>query len=261
MPITLNEIVANKYKEVAERKTKLSPAALEETLQPLQPGAFEDALKASTSTDPSLILEIKPASPSGGVLTETLDLEALLAVYNQYARALSVLTDTRFFRGSLGLLKTVGEKSPHPRLCKDFIIDSYQIAEACQAGATAVLLIVKILDDQQLFELYQAAHRWGLTPVLEVQNEAELQRALQLDPTVLLINNRNLDTFEISFETTKQLVPLIPPDKIVISASGIESRQDIETLSPYTTCFLIGSSLMKTPVSGLKQKLQELIGA
>ncbi len=259
MPTILDEIVQQTRKTLAERKTIRPLPELLKTLEPAPPALFEKALR--TDRPLHFILEIKLASPSAGVLTEQLDLDALLTCYNRFASALSVLTDEVYFKGSFDLLHTVTQKSPHPVLCKDFILDPYQVAQARHAGAHAVLLIVKILTDVQLANLVHEIRSWGMTPVVEIQNELELERAMAVDPTVLLINNRNLASFEISFQTTLDLAPLIPPPLLTISASGIEHPQDLAPLKSVCSHFLIGSVLMKTPLSELPAKLEALASA
>lgn len=258
MRATLDEIVAHKRTEVCDRETHRPLADL--PVEALTGSPFEVALQTASQDNPALTLEVKPASPSAGVLTESLNLPALLNVYNQHASALSVLTDKRFFGGGFDVFDEVGALSPHPRLCKDFILTSYQVVEARFHGATAVLLIVKILDDVTLKSLYEQITALGMTAVVEVQNETELQRALVLNPRVILVNNRNLDTFEISLETSLRLIPQIPPEVIAISASGIQTRADIAYLLPVCQRFLIGSLLMKTPLTQLDSVLEELRG-
>lgn len=257
MPTVLDDIVENKRREVSERKA-LRPV---ETLRPkviLRPKfAFEQALKSKADAV-KLILEVKPASPSAGVLVESLDLNGLLGVYNEFATCISVLTDETYFRGSLDLLRQVKQQSPRPVLCKDFIIDPYQLVEAQHAGADAVLLIVKILEDNMLAELHRQALAFGLTPVVEVQSETELARALAVNPKVILVNNRNLENFTIDLDTSLRLIPQIPGGIIPISASGIESAEDIERLLPVVSNFLIGSAVMRTPLAHLPEKLEAL---
>lgn len=257
MPTVLHDIVAHKRLEVAERQERLPLSQLEKEVSPGQPGLFEAALRRNP---PGFILEVKPASPSAGVLAEAFEMQPLLEVYNASAQALSVLTDSKFFQGSLSLLEAVVAETPHPVLCKDFILTAYQVLEARKAGASAVLLIVKILEDGPLAELFTKIQDLGMTPVVEIQNEAELERALALSPPVLLINNRNLDTFEISFDTTRTLSKQIPPGVLRISASGIETRSDIDALLPDADAFLIGSALMRMPLAKLPEKLGELCG-
>ncbi len=248
MPAILAEIVANKKLELAARKLKVELAELQSGVTSGD-GSFETVLRGSNL---NLICELKPKSPSAGVLQASPDTGRILAHYNQYAAAISVLTDEKYFGGSLQLLSDVSSQSKRPTLCKDFIVDPYQCFEARRAGAQAALLIVKILNDELLAELHQTIVNLNMTAVVEVQSETELARALKLSPRVILINNRNLESFEISFQTTVNLAPLIPDSIIKISASGVSEKSDIEQLIPYCTNFLIGSSLMAAPDMGMK---------
>jgi len=254
----LAEIVKNKEVEVAERKALRPSEILRADVQQyigLGDGSFLAALQAPTT---NLICELKPKSPSAGVLKADFKLADILPHYAAQAAAISVLTDEKYFGGSLDLLRQVAQECPLPTLCKDFVIDPYQCLEARDAGAQAVLVIVKILDDAVMKEIHDECLRLGMTPVVEVQNEAELKRALALKPQTILINNRNLDTFEISLQTTAQLAPLIPDNVEKISASGFSSRAEIESMLPYCHNFLIGSSLMAA--DDLRAKLSELKG-
>ncbi len=234
---TLADIVSARRRSFGDCPT--TPSAL----TPAQ-GTFLPALQQHT---PAIIAEIKPVSPAEGVLQSTPDLERVLAAYGAHAVALSVLTEPDYFGGSFELLAAVARRSRQPTLCKDFVLDVRQVHAARAAGAEAVLLIVKILDDEQLRLLHAEIQRWNMTPVVEVQTEAELERALALNPSVILINNRNLETFDISLETTKRLAPRVPSQVVTISASGIQCRADIEALLPYCACFLIGTHLMRAP--------------
>lgn len=258
MATVLDAIIAHKYEEVLSRKQTLPQTELERHLIPLDIPSFENALRPTSQKPKAFILEVKPASPSGGELAPELDLEKTLSVYNRFASGISVLTDKKYFKGSLELLKTIATQSDRPLLCKDFIVDPYQVLEARIAGAHAVLLIVKVLSDAQLQSLHQDILDLGMTPVVEIQNEPELVRALKLNPKVLLINNRDLSSFQIDFKTTETLSALIPPNILRISASGIEKGYDIQQLAPYCDAFLIGSILMRTPIEELPQKLTEL---
>jgi indole-3-glycerol phosphate synthase len=260
----LDEIVAHKRVEVVERQKRIPLSQMRQNAVVLSSPCFEEALR--TPNRIHLILEIKPSSPSAGVLKSDIDLKGILEAYNIYASGISVLTDEKYFNGSLERLTQVTQQSPHPVLCKDFIIDLYQIYEARVAGASAVLLIVKILTDSELKTFYDLTRQLGMTPVVEIQNEDELNRALAVNADVLLINNRNLSTFEISLNTTHELANLLRQkfsetafqQKIIISASGMEQRNDIDFLLPSAHCFLIGSALMKLPLSELPQRLAEL---
>lgn len=267
MPISLQEIVRHKQAEIACRKTSVPLRHLVEAAQKASYERFDTALRDRSSQRRALhqpvklILEIKPASPSAGPLAEQVDLLKILRIYNPYAAAISVLTDQKYFNGSMTLLADVASNSSHPILCKDFILDSYQVYEARLAGAHAVLLIVKLLSDEKLLELHTLIRKLGMISVIEIQNEKELERAIRIEPSIILINNRNLETFEVSLQTTCRLAPQVPAGITIISASGIEHRSDIDILLPFSSCFLIGSALMKTALGGaLEQKLLELSG-
>lgn len=233
----LSEIVENKRLELSS----LPPEP------PEAPSPGDGSFLAALAADGlKFIAEIKPSSPSAGVIRAEVKLPEILEFYNQYASAISVLTDQKYFGGSLELLSEVSRNSPRPTLCKDFIVSERQVRDARRAGAQAVLLIVKILSDEELVTLHAAILALGMTPLVEIQNDEELDRALKITPQALLINNRNLETFEITFDTTKQLIPRIPSNIVVISASGIERRADVEELLPFCTKFLVGTSLMKS---------------
>lgn len=254
----LAEIVAHKAQELIARKQQTPLSGLQNRAQAITPGSLETAIRASKKTP--CILEIKPSSPSEGVLKAALNLPELLAVYQRYGAAFSVLTDAKYFGGSLALLSEVAQTVSQPVLCKDFIIDPYQVYEARCAGASAVLLIVKALSDAQLETLNALILQLGMTPLIEIQDEAELQRALAIQPTILLINNRNLQTLEMDFTTTERLGPLVPDSILKISASGIQSREGMERLKPFCNGFLIGSTLMKEPdAESLDRKLEAFL--
>lgn len=251
MPSTLREIVENKMREIETRKRDGAERA--------------PIVRASGGFLPSLrrqgvrvIAEIKPRSPSAGTLNSGVDITAVARSYSRYAAAISVLTDEKYFGGSLEVLSRVSQRASVPTLCKDFILDEVQIEDARRACAEAVLLIVKILPRDRLRSLHDKIESLNMVPVVEVQNEDELRTALAIEPRCILINNRNLETFEIDLGTTARLSPLIPPGIVVIAASGIESRSDIDSLLQYTNVFLIGSSLMRAP--DLDYKLRQLSG-
>lgn len=250
----LAEIIAHKREEIAVRKSATSIAEMERSVEP-GTGNF---LKSLTGVGLRLITELKPASPSAGVLKQQPDIKSILSSYNKYAAAISVLTDMRYFGGSLTLLADVVHYTRLPVLCKDFILDVFQIYEARLKGAEAILLIVKALDDERLAHLHSITLELGMTPVIEIQNEKELHRALDVTPEVILINNRDLDNLEIDLTTTERLAPLVPDWICTVSASGIENRQDIDRLLPFCSRFLIGSVLMKA--NDLDAKLKELVG-
>jgi indole-3-glycerol phosphate synthase / phosphoribosylanthranilate isomerase len=250
MPSTLREIVENKRREVAELQASGT--------QPTPPRARGTFLPALQEEGTRIIAEIKPKSPSAGTLNASVDLGGLTRTYSRYAAAISVLTDEKYFGGTMESLRTVATNTNVPALCKDFILHSVQIDQARNAGAEAVLLIVKILDATTLRELHEKIVSLNMVPVVEVQNEEELSIALSVEPRCILINNRDLETFEIDLATTERLAPKIPKHIQVISASGVEERTDIERLQKYTNCFLVGSSLMRSPA--IDRKLRELVG-
>ena len=254
MPSRLTEIVENKKVEVEARKAKHSLKSIAAKVKPVD-GNFARVLRAEGT---NLICELKPKSPSAGVLKAEFNVFDILPHYEEAAAAISVLTDHKYFGGSLELLAEVAAATPLPTLCKDYFIDTYQCYEARAAGAQAVLLIVKILTDELMANIHAKTIELGMTPVVEVQNLEELKRALALSPQVILINNRNLDTFEVSLKTTAALAPHIPDNVLKVSASGISDRIEIESLLPYCRNFLIGSSLMTA--SNLASKLSQLKG-
>jgi indole-3-glycerol phosphate synthase len=252
MPNMLDEIVANKKEEIEQMKAALPLDQLREWAFPAQ-GRFLKAFKIPAI---HLITEIKPKSPSAGVMREKLDLQSILRVYGKYATAISVLTDHKFFNGSFELLRQVSETSDLPLLCKDFVLDPYQCFRARAAGAEAVLLIAKIVDDSTLKVLHDTILALNMCPVVEVQNAQEVKRALVLSPKVILINNRNLQNFDVDLNTTEKIMKTIPADVLAISASGIEGKKDIEKLRAHCSNFLVGSSLMRA--ENLEDKLKEL---
>jgi len=248
MPSILDEIVAHKRKEVALWQSQTS---IDYWLEAAKPKPNEDAFRFERALrDPKtglhLIGELKPKSPSAGVLQETPDVAKIIGAYNETCSAISVLTDVHYFGGGFDLLENVKTLTTKPVLCKDFIIDLYQVLLAVASGADAVLLIMKCLDDFEYISLFEAIRSYGLTPVVEVQNEAELKRALLPRPPVILINNRNLSTFEIEKDTTRRLAPLCPEGTVIISASGFTSLEDADEFTHIADATLIGTALMKS---------------
>ncbi|HEY9713662.1 MAG TPA: indole-3-glycerol phosphate synthase TrpC [Chroococcales cyanobacterium] len=254
MPPSLAEIVDNKRLEVAALK-----AALPEWASQTAPNGDGRFLRSLQPEKINLICELKPRSPSLGHLKEASNLAETVAAYRKHADCLSVLTDNKYFGGSMALLKEMSRSLALPLLCKDFIVDRLQCLQARHHGADAVLLIVKILNDEELSVLHESITDLGMNAVVEIQNERELERALAVNPQILLINNRDLSTFEIDFATSERLAPRIPSGPVVISASGISSRAEIQRLLPYAHNFLIGSALMLS--DNLEQLLQELKAA
>lgn len=256
MPTTrLDEIVENKRAEVAARKQELRVDSLKQSAQRANGGFFRSIADLNRG-GVHIIAELKPKSPSAGVLNSEFVLGDVVSAYDEFASAISVLTDQKYFGGSLDLLKEVSANTRRPTLCKDFIIDPFQCYEARCYGAQAILLIVKILKQSELQQLQTVAHDLGMSAVVEVQDERELEIALSINPRIILINNRNLSTFEIDLATTEKLAPLIPNDVLIVGASGVESRDDVERLAPFCNALLIGSSIMRA--SNMRAKLSEL---
>jgi indole-3-glycerol phosphate synthase len=212
----------------------------------------------------SLIAELKRASPSKGILAPHLDLFQVADIYTENgASAISVLTDEKFFMGKLETLRELRftRKSELPLLRKDFIIDEVQLYEARASGADAILLIAAALIDDKLFtDLHIAAFELGLTPLVEVHDEAETERALKLKDVKLIgINNRNLATFDVSLETTERLRPTIPSEIAVVAESGIFNANDVGRLANANVdAILVGEALVTSP--DIAAKVRELSG-
>ncbi len=252
----LDRIVANTLIEVAARKDQnadLLPF-------PRPPLDFRAALQRDTV---ALIAEIKHASPSKGVLIEPFDPHFLAFIYaNHGAAALSVLTDQKFFQGSLVDLQLVRAMAPVvtlPILRKDFVIDAFQITEARAVGADAVLLIVGILEDALIADLYATARDHGLSVLVEVHDDAELERALRLDPQMIGINNRNLRTFETDLANTERLAKNVPPPITLVAESGLHSAADVARMAAAgARAVLVGEALITAEDRGAK--IRELSG-
>lgn len=208
----------------------------------------------------AVIAECKQRSPSGGVLQSPYDPVSLARRYaGSGAAAISVLTEPEFFGGSLAHLRAIRAAVEVPLLCKDFIIDPVQLRAARSAGADAVLLIVGILDDGDLRTLQQSATGLGMQVVVEVHDEAEVQRAMDIDAAIIGINNRDLTRMKTDKATTAKLRPLIPRTRTVISESGIDSRADIDELARLNVdAALVGESLLRA--ADLEAKVRELSG-
>ena len=257
----LAKIIERKKLEIAALDARALRRAAEESPAPRD---FLSAIKRRVSRSPSLIAELKRASPSKGILAPHLDLFQVAEIYTEHgASAISVLTDEKFFMGKLETLRELRftHKSALPLLRKDFIIDESQIFEARANGADALLLIAAALtDDPHFADLHAVALGLGLTPLVEVHNEAEIERALKLKDVKLIgINNRDLATFEVSLETTERLRPLIPSEIGVVAESGIFTAQDLGRLAKANVdAILVGEALVTAPDIGAK--VRELSG-
>ncbi len=254
----LEKIVALKQKELEERQKAVPMSQLEAIVE--RKPAPVDLAAALSAEGISLIAEVKRASPSRGALNPGLDAVALAKSYARYgAAAISVLTEPNYFMGSSQDLEAVKRALPDvPVLRKDFLLDPYHILETRAWGADAVLLIVAILDDVLLKNLITLSHRLGMHCLLEVHDEAELERALKCDAQLIGINNRNLHTLVVDLDVTRRLRPLIPPGRLVVSESGIKGREDTEKLKAWgVDAVLIGEALVTA--KDIPAKIKELL--
>ena len=241
----LDEIVAHKRDELEMRQRAIPLADLQSLIADLP--APLDFAKALARPGVSLIAEVKRASPSKGVIRADLDAVKLASSYAQHgAAAISVLTESRYFKGSKEDLESIKNTLPDiPLLRKDFILKPYQIFESCAWGADAVLLIAAILDDAALGELLSLSHALGMQCLVEVHNKKELERALAHDIKIIGINNRNLDTMSVDINVTRKLRPPIPRGRIVVSESGIKGRDEVQKLKEWkVNAILVGEALV-----------------
>src|SRR5471030_2230234 len=236
----LHKIVRDKAVWVAARKEQQPLASFQNDIKPSQRN-FYDALKGTKTV---FILECKKASPSKGTIRDNFDPVEIATVYKDYASAISVLTDEKYFQGSFDFLPLVSNAVTQPVLCKDFIIDPYQIHLARFYQADAILLMLSVLDDDQYVRLAAVAHSLNMGVLTEASNEEELERAVQLKAKVVGINNRDLRDLSIDLDRSRQLAPRVPHGVTVISESGINNYAQIRELSRFANGFLIGSALM-----------------
>ncbi|HTP47890.1 MAG TPA: indole-3-glycerol phosphate synthase TrpC [Casimicrobiaceae bacterium] len=254
----LARILSSKAKEVAAARLQQPLERLaEQARREPQPRDFVGALRAKMAANaPAVIAEIKKASPSRGVLRPIFDPGAIARRYESGGAAcLSVLTDREYFQGTPEHLRAARQACLLPVLRKDFIVDPYQVAEARALGADCVLLIVAALDDARLAELEASAKSFGMAVLVEVHGAQELDRALALATPLIGINNRDLRTFEVQLETTLELLPRIPPGRIVVTESGILGPGDVARLrSAGVQAFLVGEAFMRAADPGAALK-------
>jgi len=252
----LREIIASKEAEwqrlVPLAKELKARALARNDFRPFRPGLFREPELA-------LIAEVKKASPSAGIIAANFDPISQARDYERAgAHALSILTDEKYFGGHLSYLDDIRSQVDLPLLRKDFIVHELQVYESVVAGADAILLIVAALDDARLKDLYEIAKGVQLDVLVEVHNLEEMDRALDLGADIIGINNRNLNTFEVSLQTTEELAEEIPSDCIAVSESGIKSAEDVRFVRKAgVNAILVGETLMRA--NNVAAKVQELL--
>ena len=259
-PDILKKILARKQQEIAERSAKVSIEELRVQAEKAPPprGFLRSIQSKLAAAQPAVIAEIKKASPSKGVIREHFVPAEIARSYEQGGAAcLSILTDADFFQGHEDYLQQARSACDLPVIRKDFIIDDYQVVEARAIGADCILLIAAALSDEQMSHLAATATELGMDVLIEVHDEEELRRTLPLDLPLIGINNRNLRTFEVSLKTTLDLLEQIPGDRIVVTESGIFSRDDVALMRKHqVNTFLVGEAFMRADAPG--EKLAEL---
>ena len=245
----LDDIKAYKLEEVAAARAAQTEGELEAAARAATPPrGFAEALRrASAAGGYGLIAEIKKASPSKGLIRADFNPDALAEAYAAAGAAcLSVLTDGPSFQGAPEYLAAARGAVSLPVLRKDFIVDPWQVAQSRAMGADCILLLLAIVDDATALAIETAALEWGMDVLVEVHTAAEMERAKTLRSPLLGINNRDLNTFEVSLDVTRKLAREAPPDRMIVSESGLSTRQDLAQFARYgVRCFLIGESLMR----------------
>ena len=252
----LKKILATKAEEISTARKHRSLASLRAQAETREDHrnfvqAIRDRLDQRT---PAVIAEIKKASPSKGILRENFLPREIAASYAEHGAAcLSVLTDEQYFQGCNAFLQEARVACSLPVLRKDFLIDEYQVAEAAAIGADAILLIVAALDVKHMVDLEAAAHGYGLDVLVEVHDAWELDHAMELKTPLIGVNNRNLHTFEVSLQTTLNVLPLIPSHRMVVTESGILSKADVEQMrTAGVHVFLVGEAFMRAEQPGVE---------
>lgn len=259
-PDILKKIIFRKLEEIQEGCEKVSLREMKQKAMAMPPAkGFSEAMRTKLDAGQSAVIaEIKKASPSKGVLRDPFDSVEIAKSYQEHGAAcLSVLTDRDFFQGGNEYLQAVREAVDLPIIRKDFIVDDYQVYEARAIGADCILLIAAAIGDAQMYELTQTALQLGMDVLVEVHNEEEMERALQLPLPMIGINNRDLHTFDVSLETTFRMLEMIPDNRIVITESGILTPDDVAQMREHNVnSFLVGEAFMRADNPG--EKLAEL---
>jgi indole-3-glycerol phosphate synthase len=248
MATILDRIRDYKLREIADAKSARPLTQVEQAAREASaPRPFAAALVDAAGSGYGLIAEIKKASPSKGLIRADFDPAALARAYAEGgATCLSVLTDGPSFQGAGEHLIQARAAVDLPVLRKDFLFDPYQVAESRAMGADCILIIMAAVSDAQAAELEAAAREWRMDVLVEVHDEDELNRAGRLSSTLLGINNRDLNSFEVSLQTTRRLARIVPPDRMIIAESGLNTPEDLADLARFgARCFLVGESLMR----------------
>ncbi|PTE22238.1 indole-3-glycerol phosphate synthase TrpC [Cereibacter changlensis] len=248
MSTILDRIKAYKLEEIATRKAARPQSEVEDAARAAPaPRGFLKALRAAVPSGYGLIAEIKKASPSKGLIREDFNPAELAKAYEEGgATCLSVLTDGPSFQGADAFLTQAHDATSLPCLRKDFLYDPWQVAESRALSADCILIIMASVSDAQALELEDAAIRWGMDALIEVHNREELERASQLKSRLIGINNRNLDTFEVSLDVTRDLARRVPEERLMVSESGLFTPEDLAEIARYgARSFLIGEALMR----------------
>ncbi len=255
-PDVLRSIIRDKLSEIESARLSVPLSELASRLDEVEPPrGFESRIRQwLQKKTAAVIAECKKASPSKGIIRENYDVQFAAKSYEQGGAAcLSVLTDQKYFQGALGDLTNARLASSLPALRKDFVVDEYQLYESRVAGADCILLIVAALDQQQIIDLGDGARELGLDVLIEVHSNEELEVALSYPHGMIGINNRNLRNFETTLETSLNLCRSVPDNRVVISESGIHTREDVRLLSEAgINAYLVGESLMKAPDPGAR---------
>jgi len=254
VPSILQRILKRKAEEVAFGKSLFSQSELLARVKDCpRPRGFEKGLRQALENGPAIIAEIKKASPSAGVIREDFQPDAIAGSYESAGAAcLSVLTDKDFFKGDAEYLRQARQACSLPVLRKDFMVDPWQILESRVMGADCILLIVSALPQSLLQELLIQANEVDLDVLIEVHDEAEMERALQLDHELIGVNNRNLNTFETSLATSERLKTMLSSDQLLVTESGIKTKDDVKRMQGSgINTFLVGEAFMRETDPGL----------
>ena len=251
----LQKIVENKRREIAIAQKNCPIESLREVVEPTERD-FRAALAGGRAENRAkLIAEFKRRSPSKKTFSANSELEKVVEVYDRHAAAVSILTDHEFFGGSLEDIENARAATDLPILRKDFIFDEYQILEARQFGADAVLLIARILEIDELEFLLAETKKLGMSALVEVHDSADLAKVAETSAEIIGVNSRNLDTLEIDLERIFELAARIPPEKIIVAESGISTRDDFEKLAGKFDAALVGSAILES--ENMEAKIRE----